>query len=292
VPSLPIHLQLLDYLLQIWEDDLKNKRPLSFVIPIVVYHGDRKWKQKPFSGYFPGLPEDWKVFIPNFHYLLTDLNHMTPREIDDKVGSEYLRNLFLALKFARNEKLILENWLNILTFGEPSYQNTREGILLQTLTLYIFNLFDMTEAKVKTLNKQLPEPERDWIDAIPEIFGRKWKEEGLRKGLEEGREQGREQGIEQGREQGIEQGLEQGREQGLEQGREQGIEQGREQGREQGIEQGREQGIEQGREQAAHAFTIKMIQKFPEVTDAEIAELVNVPNKFVQRVRREVTEKH
>jgi len=27
VPSLPIHLQLLDYLMQIWEDDLKNKRP-------------------------------------------------------------------------------------------------------------------------------------------------------------------------------------------------------------------------------------------------------------------------
>jgi len=135
--------------------------------------------------------------------------------------------------------LILENWLNILTFGEPSYQNTREGILLQTLTLYIFNLFDMTEAKVKTLNKQLPEPERDWIDAIPEIFGRKWKEEGLRKGLEEGREQG----------------------------------------------------LEQGREQAAHAFTVKMIQKFPELTDADIAELVDVTDKFVQRVRREVTEK-
>jgi len=152
-----------------------------------------------------------------------------------------------ALKFARNEKLILENWLNILTLGEPSYQNTREGILLQTLTLYIFNLFDMTEAKVKTLNKQLPEPERDWIDAIPEIFGRKWKEEGLRKGLEEGREQG--------------------------------------------LEQGREQGLEQGREQAAHAFTVKMIPKFPELTDAEIAELVDVTDKFVQRVRREVTEK-
>jgi len=140
-----------------------------------------------------------------------------------------------ALKFARNDKLILENWLNILTLGQPSYQNTREGILLQTLTLYIFNLFDMTEAKVKTLNKQLPEPERDWIDAIPEIFGRKWKEEGLRKGLEEGREQ--------------------------------------------------------GREQAAHAFTVKMIPKFPELTDADIAELVDVTDKFVQRVRREVTEK-
>ena len=32
VPSQPIHLQLLDYLLQIWEDDVKNRRPFSFII--------------------------------------------------------------------------------------------------------------------------------------------------------------------------------------------------------------------------------------------------------------------
>ena len=103
---------------------------------------------------------------------------MPPKEIEDKVESEYLKNLFLALKFARNEGMILGNWPNILTFGEPYYRNDREGILLQTLTLYLFNLLDMTEAQVKKLNKQLPEPERDWIDAIPEIFGKKWKEEG------------------------------------------------------------------------------------------------------------------
>lgn len=67
----------------------------------------------------------------------------------------------------------------------PFYLNNREGIPLQTLTLYVFKLYDMTEAQVKKLNKQLPEPERNWIDAIPEIFGEKWKKEGLRKGLEE-----------------------------------------------------------------------------------------------------------
>ena len=246
LPSLPIYLQLLDYLLQIWEDDLKNGRPLSFVIPIVVYHGDRRWEQKLFSDYFPGLPKDWQVFIPNFHYMLTDLNRMTLQEIDGNLESEYLKNLFLALKFARNKKLILKNWPNILTFGEPFYRNNREGILLQTLTLYLFNLLDMTEAQVKQLNKQLPEPERDWIDAIPEIFGKKWKEEGLRKGLEEGRKKGREEGREEGR-------------------------------------------IEE-REKTTHAITINLIQKFPDWSDTQIAELVGVTEQFVQQVRRELAK--
>ena len=156
VPTLPIHLQLLDYLLQIWEDDLKNSRPLSFVIPIVVYHGTRGWKHRLFFNYFPGLPDGWRAFIPNFHYLLTDLSQTPVREIEVKVESEYLKNLFLALKFAYDEGLMLKKWPEILTFGEPFYQNDREGILLQTLTLYIFNLFDMTKSEVKNLNKQLP----------------------------------------------------------------------------------------------------------------------------------------
>ena len=227
LPSLPVYLQLLDYLMQIWEDDLKNGRPLSFIIPIVVYHGKRGWKQRPFPDYFPGLPEGWQVIIPNFHYLLTDLSRMPLQEIEDKKESEYLRNLFLALKFARDEGFIFKNWPKILTFGEPFYRDNREGILLQTLTLYIFNLFDMTEAQVKKLNKQLPEPERNWLDAIPEIFGRKWKEEGR----------------------------------------------------------------EEGREETTHAFTIRMLQKFPDWSNAEIAELVGVTDKFVQRVRRELAKR-
>ncbi len=231
VPTLPVHLQLLDYLLQIWEDDLKNERPLSFIIPIVVYHGAHAWKQKAFSSYFPGLPKDWEAFIPNFHYLLTDLSKILPEEIEEKVETEYLKNLFLALKFARNKRLVLKDWPNILTFGKPFYRNDREGILLETLTLYVFNFYNMTEAQVKELNQQLPKAERDWIDAIPEIFGRKWKEEGLREGRE------------------------------------------------------------QGREETTQAIILKMIQKFPNLSDAEIAELIGTTNKIVQQTRRELTKK-
>ena len=81
---------------------------LQFIIPIVVYHGAQGWKQKAFSSYFPGLPKDWAAFIPNFHYLLTDLNRIAPEEIEEKAETEYLKNLFLALKFAHPS--FLYNW--------------------------------------------------------------------------------------------------------------------------------------------------------------------------------------
>jgi predicted transposase/invertase (TIGR01784 family) len=37
-----IFIQLLHYLVGIWEHDIKNKNPLTFVIPIVVYNGKKE----------------------------------------------------------------------------------------------------------------------------------------------------------------------------------------------------------------------------------------------------------
>ena len=81
------------------------------------------------------LPEDWAAFIPNFHYVLTDLSRIPLQEIEEKVETEYLKNLFLALKFARSGRFALKEWPNVLTFGKPFYRSDREGILFQTNTL-------------------------------------------------------------------------------------------------------------------------------------------------------------
>ncbi len=74
---LPIypHLQLLRYMLEIWEYCEKNKLPLIAVIPIIVYHNkhQRKWIKKPFESSFKHIDEDLKPFIPTFDYQLTDL---------------------------------------------------------------------------------------------------------------------------------------------------------------------------------------------------------------------------
>jgi predicted transposase YdaD len=203
MPSVPIHLQLLDYFLQIWEDDLKNKRPLSVVVPIVVYHGEHEWDQKPLNDYFPGIPVSWQTFVPNFHYLLTDLSQTSQQLILQKQDSELLRNLFLALKFARNEALVRENWKKILTFGVRISQDNREKILFQSLTLYLVKLYHMPHSEVKNLSKDLPDTEYSWVDAIPEIFVEKWKKAFKREGMKAGREEGRQEGIQKGREEQI-----------------------------------------------------------------------------------------
>ncbi len=103
-----------------------------------------------------------------------------------KRESEILRNLFLALKVARNETLVRENWKKILAFGVRITQDNREKILFQSLTPYLVKLFDMPQSEIKNLSKELPDAENSWVDAIPEIFGERWKKAGRKEGRKEG----------------------------------------------------------------------------------------------------------
>ncbi|MFB6307238.1 MAG: Rpn family recombination-promoting nuclease/putative transposase, partial [Flavobacteriales bacterium] len=67
------HLQLLKYLVKVWEQDLKQGKELHPIIPVIIYHGKGKWKYKKFHEYFKGVDEHLLKYIPEFHYSLTDL---------------------------------------------------------------------------------------------------------------------------------------------------------------------------------------------------------------------------
>ena len=51
VPTHP-HLQLLRYILDGMEEQLKQKKKLSPIIPIIIYQGKKRWKVRDLSRYF------------------------------------------------------------------------------------------------------------------------------------------------------------------------------------------------------------------------------------------------
>ena len=57
--------QLLRYIVQIWEQDSKEKRPLRLVLPIVIYHGEDKWTvETDFQSFLGDVPDDWRPYVP------------------------------------------------------------------------------------------------------------------------------------------------------------------------------------------------------------------------------------
>ena len=99
-PAACPYLQLLKYLLKIWETNVKQTERLMPVIPVILYHGKEEWKVRRFSDYFEGIDEIFCRFVPEFEYLLTDLSKYSNEDIKKKVFRKV--SLEISLLLMRN----------------------------------------------------------------------------------------------------------------------------------------------------------------------------------------------
>lgn len=84
-PEPLIALQLLGYLLAIWQEQVKQKQPLSPIIPLVVYHGEKLWNvPTDFFGLL-NAPEGLRPYLLGFHYQLSDFSHLSTEEIKGEI---------------------------------------------------------------------------------------------------------------------------------------------------------------------------------------------------------------
>ena len=191
-----IFLQLLDYMLQKWEEDVKNKQKLSVVIPTVVYHGKTGWKKRNFAADFGILPDYLSKFIPKFDYLLTDL-HNTPIQVIEDLHTNYLKNLFLSLKFAWEQEYIRQYWTKIFRFGNDISDTDRVNLLTNILFQYIIRVSQFSEPEIIELNDSLKVSN---IMTTYDTIVKNATERGIQQGVSLGMEKGIEKGIEKGAE--------------------------------------------------------------------------------------------
>jgi predicted transposase/invertase (TIGR01784 family) len=116
------HVQLMRYILEHIDAQVKAKETLTVVIPIIIYHGDNEWKVRQFSDYFEGVDEHLKRYIPNFDYNLTSLSDYSDEQLIN-MGIGKLVNVFLAMTHVRNVEYILKNYETIFVFAENDIQN-------------------------------------------------------------------------------------------------------------------------------------------------------------------------
>ena len=86
------HWQLNQYILNIWKSGFKQKKEKPIpIIPIVIYHGKKKWTYEPMRSYFDNLEEDLLRYIPEFDFHLINLNIIPDKQITN------FKNKFLAI---------------------------------------------------------------------------------------------------------------------------------------------------------------------------------------------------
>ncbi|MCS7035661.1 MAG: Rpn family recombination-promoting nuclease/putative transposase [Saprospiraceae bacterium] len=194
-PRTPIHLQLLDYMLQLWEDDEKNKRPLTQLVLVVLYHGELEWKYRLFYEYFKHLSKGRRRFIPNFDYVLVNLNTIPVETIEALSRSKHLRSMLLALKFARNLEQLTQRLPVILALDEED-----EKMLRQALIYFLEKIYAMQDRNfAEELQEGVPKDVQEAFEILENDYWMRRKSELMERIRQVGIEEGFEKGIEKGR---------------------------------------------------------------------------------------------
>ncbi len=150
------YLQLLRYLLKIWEANIKQAERLMPVIPVILYHGKEEWKVRRFSEYFEGIDETFCRFIPEFEYILTDLSKYSNEDIKEKVFRKAsLEISLLIMRNIFNENELESNLKDFFEIGRHYFEEEEGLRFLESIIRY---LYSTTEIEVDTV-----------VDTIKEI---------------------------------------------------------------------------------------------------------------------------
>jgi len=180
-PEKHIHLQLLRYMLNVWENQADNKQDLTPVVCIVFYHGRRRWNCLEMVK---NTPEELQRFVPLFDYVVFNTQDIEDHAIishfkrsNVKIGVWFLKHSDNLIGFIRDNPVLAREMFRELRNIE------KENI--QRIAVYLYTVSGMEPEKIdQIMEKTSPEA----IDAFDEF---------RIKLIEQGREEGREEGIEQ-----------------------------------------------------------------------------------------------
>jgi transcriptional regulatory protein LevR len=111
-----LFLQLLEYIIFIWRDDLVNNRKPSVIIPIVVFQGKKGLNTKQLHDCFKSVPKEILKHIPNFEFHLTSVHQVPNEKLLALEKKSFLRSLFLAYTYTEKKEHIEGMLVEIFKF--------------------------------------------------------------------------------------------------------------------------------------------------------------------------------
>jgi predicted transposase/invertase (TIGR01784 family) len=198
-PDPLVAFQLLRYMVRIWERDREQKTKLAPIMPVVLYHGEARWKVAPNLQAIFQAPAELAPYLPDYRYWLCDLSQYSDEQIK---GEMILQVGLLTLKYILRDDL-REHLVDILSlFRHLSRQDTGLEYLETVLRYLAGGTSKIKDEELwKAVATAFPKGEA-LVGTIAEKWVEQGKELGLKEGLKEGLEQGELLGLKKGRQEG------------------------------------------------------------------------------------------
>ena len=175
-PVKHVHLQLLRYILNVWEDQADNRLELTPVICIVFYHGKQRWA---YTELLKNVSRELRRYVPMFDFVFFDTKDVEDHTIkkhfkipDVRIGVWFLKQNVDLIWFIRdNPSLAREILLDIRNIREDS---------IRRLIVYLYNVSGETPEEIDKVMKTASRETDDFVD----VFRAKYVEEGIKQGLQ------------------------------------------------------------------------------------------------------------
>jgi len=190
--------QLLGYLHNGWQEDIKQGKKRRFILPILLYHGTEKWKRKSITNHFGYLPEHFIQFIPKFDYVLIDLSQFSEEKLRSMQLDAIVLNMAMILKFGRNEHYIV-NHIDRIFYRAQEYFDINTGENFWNISfVYLLSIVDVSDKKITKIFDKLPKPIKSKAMTLYDSILKKGEEKGIQEGIQKGIQKGKIVGKQEG----------------------------------------------------------------------------------------------
>jgi predicted transposase/invertase (TIGR01784 family) len=176
-----LFVQILLYLCCIWMLDVQNGQPFSCVLPIVVHQGagGKVWETRDFHHFFAHLPLEFLKHIPNFQFLLTNVQLEPNLKILGLPEENLLRALFLMFQCQEKDEKLKQFFGEIFKFykNQPHLQ-----AVLHVYLVYIMASFNLTFEQIAQLMDSISPKSKEDIMTAYEVLVSKGKVLGREEG--------------------------------------------------------------------------------------------------------------
>lgn len=175
---------ILRYMVKIWElwFDKKEEPGFPVIIPLILYHGEKRWRAVSNFGDLFDRPDEMAPFIPDFKYILWDASRYSDEDIK---GEATLRVALLLLKYIFRDDLRdrLPGILGLLR----DLSEKRTGLeYIETILKYISNAAPEGNISYNDLKIAVEEALPDKGGEIMPTIADSLREQGIQQGIQQG----------------------------------------------------------------------------------------------------------
>ena len=186
-------LQLLGYMVQIWERALKKARKdggrnrpikLSPIIPLLVYHGEKRWQIDPQFAALFDIPTGFERYFPNFQFQLTDLSEASAQTIR---GLETTQFVLQVMRYIRSDQLRTQ-LVYLLHLAQSATDSTLIEHLIYVSIRYMMHQRD--DLTFEDYQRAITQARLPQGDAVMATLAQQLISEGVQIGWQGGRQEG------------------------------------------------------------------------------------------------------